>query len=302
METGFMNKPERRDLKFRVKAPEYWAPRREAFTFVELLVVIALLAVLAIFVFPAFAAVQNKGGRLDCANNLRQLGMDSMIFAGENNGWLPVCTLGAANDEGAESNYLGSTIYSEYLFYGAAGAANEFVPTNASSSLGTFQNEGYLYEDGLAGNGNIFYCPSQWGATGGANAYSPLLTANASGVVNSSYFYNPRMVAPTVQGSGNLRRYQTTSQLEPHRLFAVDSIAPKTIGIEEGVGVNPASIEHARDHGWNVLFTDGSVQFSRLTLANNSEYNLITQDLSLSESGTSWVQYNTVFNFLEQDH
>lgn len=269
--------------------------QKRAFTFIELLVVIALLTVLAIFVFPALAAVQNKGGRVDCANNLRQIGVGSMIFAGENNGWLPVCTLGAFNGNGAKSNYLGGVHYSEYVFTGAA--ANTFIPTNASPSQATCQNEGFIYEDGLAGNGNIFYCPAEWSVQ--AIYFSPLLTADSNGQVLSSYFYNPRMMNPTIQEAGNLRRYQTTSQLEPHRLFAVDEIIPSNSG---GNGVNPALMQHARDHGWNVLFTDGSVQFARLTQADNYDYNIITQQLELSETAQSWLQYNAVFNFLEQDH
>ncbi|MGH7981108.1 MAG: prepilin-type N-terminal cleavage/methylation domain-containing protein, partial [Limisphaerales bacterium] len=279
----------RRELEFPIKAPAGRDHMGRAFTVVELLVVMALVAVLAVFVLPAIAGVQNKGGRLDCANNLRQIGMDSMIFAGENNGWLPVCTLGAQN-AGGKTNYLGGPYYTQYLFTGPS--VDSFVPTNAPSSAGTFQNEGYLYEAGLVGNGNIFYCPAEWGRADGANSYLPLLTSDLSGNVRSSYFYNPRMAHPTLQGGNNQRRYQTTSQLEPHRLFAVDSIIPNQgNGIEPGAGVNPASIEHARDHGWNVLFTDGSVQFARLTQADNYDYNLITQELIGGETGASWLQY-----------
>src|SRR5262249_10893676 len=147
------------------------------------------------------------------------------------------------------------------------------------------------------GNGNIFFCPGAWGTPFGANTYSPLFTVDATGFVRSSYFYNPRML--NAASDNNLRRYQTTSQLEPHRLFAIDSIYPSNFG---GVGVTPTFIQHARDHGWNVLFTDGSVQFSRLTAVNNFDYTLVTQQLQLGETHTSWLQYNTLFNWLEQDH
>ena len=271
-----------------------------AFTLTDLLVVIATLAVLAIVTFPALAGIQNKGGRLECANNLRQIGMESMVYAGENGGWLPICTLGGANGNGTSRNHLGGTHYTAYVYIGTL---NTQITTNEPPVQGeSYQNLGYLYQDGQAGNGNIFYCPDTWGTLAGANNYSPLLTTDSSGVIRSSYFYNPRMVS--VNPVNTLRRYQTVSQLEPHRLFAVDEILGGTtdpIG-PPSTGVNPATIQHARDRGWNVLFTDGSVQFSRLTQNNNYYYNLITQLLQLNESTTSYTEYDQTFDFLEQDH
>ncbi len=272
------------------------SPRRDrAFTFTELLVIIVMLGVLAIVVLPAVAGVQNKGGREDCANNLRQIGMASMVFASDNNGLLPVCTIGNAN-AGGKTNHLAGVHYTRYVF---SGTLSSYVPTNAPPSQGTFQNLGYLYQAGLAGNGNIFYCPASWGNSGlGADSFSPLLTTDSSGFVRSSYLYNPRLLNAAV-AAGNIRRYQTTSQLEPHKLFAVDSIENTLAGLP---GINPATIPHARDHGWNVLFTDGSIQFSRLSQGNNSLYRLITTELIDSETVQSAEEYDQTYSFLEQDH
>ena len=268
-----------------------------AFSLTDLLVVIATLGVLAIVAFPALAGVQNKGGRLECANNLRQIGMESMVYAGENGGWLPICTLGAANGgNGSSRNHLGGVHYTQYVYL--EGTANTQITTNEPPIQGGgYQNLGYLYQDGQAGNGGIFYCPATWGIAGGANTYSPLLTTDSGGAVKSSYFFNPRIVS--VNPVNTLRRYQTTSQLEPHRLLAMDSL----LANGSGVGVNPATIQHIRDRGWNVLFTDGSVQFSRLTQNNNYYYNLIVNNLSGSlESAISYQEYDEVFDFMEQDH
>jgi len=188
-----------------------------AFTLTDLLVLLATVVLLLVVVFPVFAGVQNKGGRLQCADNLRQIGMGSMIFAGDNNGWLPPCSFSAGS-----TNQLNGVFYTYYVFYGAG--ANTQIPTNAPAQ-GNYENEGYLYHAGLAGNGSIFYCPGQWANGGfGADSFSPLVTANSTGNVYSSYFYNPRMLKAS--SGSTLRRYQTTSQLEPHRLFALDELAP----------------------------------------------------------------------------
>ncbi|MGH7980265.1 MAG: hypothetical protein ACREE6_12900, partial [Limisphaerales bacterium] len=143
-----------------------------------------------------------------------------------------------------------------------------------------------------------------WGSAQGANYYSPLLTTDSTGTVGSSYFYNPRMV--NAYAAHTLRRYQTVSQMEPHRLFAIDYVGPVSSGGPDGsqgpAGMNPNTIPHARDHGWNVLFTDGSVQFARITEDNNYYFNLILRNLVLSESEQSYIGFDQFFNLLEQDH
>jgi prepilin-type processing-associated H-X9-DG protein len=269
------------------------ARHHDAFTITDLLFVILTLALLAIVVLPSFAGVQNKGGRLQCANNLRQIGQDSMVYAGENNGWLPVCTLGGANGEGTKSNYLGGVWYSEYIYSGAT-IHTQITTNEPSQSFGNgYQNLGYLYRAGLVGNGNILYCPAAWGFE---QTYEPLLTSDGNGIVNSTYFYNPRMV--NAFANNTLRRYQKVSQLEPHKLFSMDLL----LSGASSAGVSPASFAHARDHGLNVLFTDGSVQFDRLSSNNNYYYNLIVNQLVSNESAQSYEEYDQVFNFLEQDH
>jgi type II secretory pathway pseudopilin PulG len=272
-----------------------------AFTLTDLLLLLAVLALLAIVTVPALAGVQNKGGRLECANNLRQIGMESMVYAQENSGWLPIVTVGAANAGGTKTNYLGGVIYTYYVYF--EGTPNTQITTNEPPIQGGgYQNLGYLYKDGQAGNGSIFYCPAQWGSgVHAADYYRPLLTTDSSGVVRSSYFYNPRMLNPNPRTGSPIRRYQTVNQLEPHRLFALDSILANTSG-PTGLGVNPATIQHARDRGWNVLFTDGSVQFSRLTKNNNYYFNLVTQNLAPGEGIQQNLGYDQLFTWLEQDH
>jgi len=54
-----------------------------AFTRAELLVVLAVLALLAVVVLPAFANLRPRSARVICANNLRQIGMGFQLWGND---------------------------------------------------------------------------------------------------------------------------------------------------------------------------------------------------------------------------
>lgn len=63
--------------------------RRQGFSLVELLVVIAVIAVLAGLLFPAAGLVRSKARMIACMGNLRQVRLAVSAYAADNHGLLP---------------------------------------------------------------------------------------------------------------------------------------------------------------------------------------------------------------------
>lgn len=61
---------------------------RGAFTLIELLIVIAIIAILAALLLPVLSAAQERSRRVACVNNLRQIGLGMTVYAGDFNDYV----------------------------------------------------------------------------------------------------------------------------------------------------------------------------------------------------------------------
>ena len=64
--------------------------RRRAFTLIEILVVVAIIALLAGLLFPVFSRAREEGRKTSCLNNMRQLGIAFQQYASDSRGKYPL--------------------------------------------------------------------------------------------------------------------------------------------------------------------------------------------------------------------
>jgi prepilin-type N-terminal cleavage/methylation domain-containing protein/prepilin-type processing-associated H-X9-DG protein len=144
---------------------------RAAFTLVELLVVIGIIAILISVLLPALANARNKANAVKCASNMRQIYILCTMFAAEHKGRLPRPALVGNN---ASDINMANT--------------NAWCMVGSSYGIADLTDSGgvlWRFLKGQSARAELLYCP-------GDNGENPVIGSNVqSGEArNFSYSFN----------------------------------------------------------------------------------------------------------------
>lgn len=118
---------------------------KNAFTLVELLVVMVLLSVLVGIAFPVYTHVVESGRAAGCVSNLRQLGVALNLYLGEHNAKLP--TLAAARNSASQDVPAIDNTLNAYL----NNSAKIFICPSDAQGIGASTGTSYYWNSALNG-------------------------------------------------------------------------------------------------------------------------------------------------------
>lgn len=218
-----------------------FAPR--GFTLVELLVTIAIVAVLAALLLPSLSSAKQAGRKAACLSNLRQTGIAVHMYADEYGGRIPY---------GPKA----PPFTSPASFYPATGTPTSLISIQGGAPVGL----GLLLEHHLAAQPKVLFCPgvdqpvdadAELAKVGRFQAQGSYYYRHGS---NTQLFDNP--ASTNLPPRLFLDRLGDNRNGHPVRALALDTqfLCPPDL---DSFNIKPRT--HHRQRIANILFSDGHV-------------------------------------------
>jgi type II secretory pathway pseudopilin PulG len=242
--------------------------RRIAFTLVELLVVVAIIALLVTLLLPTLSRAKDLARRALCLTNLRGLTAAASVYAEQFDGQYPPYRQWHPDPERRDKYFLPYS--TRNVFNGQIrDSKGDLVPLNMCM----------FWEMELLPGAEMYYCPAQTISYYNLAAYpQPFDKTNRklSGYWRTAYYYNPHVI-------NYKRAYTTQTEFPAGKIFAMDILHE-----EKAI----AHWDAANRPGWCCSFATGNAKF----LA--SEKVLILQRRT-PYIGNSWRTFDEARNELE---
>ncbi len=181
------------------------AAGRGGFTLIDILVSIAIIAVLIGILLPSLAMVRSSTEKVVCASNIRQAGLGLHMFAMDNNDYLPQSTYSLGGGEQWNTTPL-------QLRFEVGNRGDESLDSHYWDGLGFLIGQNYLSD------GQIFYCPSHLGE----NTYENFLPQFNGGDGDIIANYQYRGIGPN--GEQRLDQFVSTVALVSDGFRDLDEI------------------------------------------------------------------------------
>jgi len=213
------------------------------FTLVELLVVVAVIAILGALLMPAVVSAKRATQKAACLSNLRQVGVAVHTYAEENDGKIPY-------------GPIAPPFTSPSSFYPSTGSPTSLLSLQSGAPVGL----GLLLERYLASEPKVLFCPAadqrqdieaELAKVGRYQAQCSYFYRHGS---NTQLFDNPTALTSTA--SFQLESLGLNRNGLPVRALAIDSQFLCPPGLE-AFNVMPRT--HHQQKIVNVLFADASV-------------------------------------------